>query len=185
MKLSPDEVDLVGQWLQSGDTVEPDAICKRIQFLTSGVLEPMATSADGWDTLYRDPVDLRFWECTYPGSETHGGGPPRLSVITEVDAAAKYPHRWMSRDVVKSDSSRSNGGPFHSVEEALAFVEAATIVGSSFELPIADGLTFLGAPDVIGAGMAVLFDAILAKGYEPDGFELRNGYRIYRYKTFE
>jgi hypothetical protein len=73
---------------------------------------------------------------------------------------------------------------FHSAEDAAAFVKATTIVGPSFELSIADRVTFRGGPDVIGAGMAVVLDAILAKGYEPDGFESCAGYRIYRYKLF-
>jgi len=42
--------------------------------------------------------------------------------------------------------------------------------------------TFGGQPDSWGAGMAVVLDAILAQGYGPDGFEQRDGYRVYRYK---
>jgi hypothetical protein len=29
--------------------------------------------------------------------------------------------------------------------------------------------------------MAIVLDAVLAKGFTPDGFEQRTGYRIYRY----
>ena len=73
---------------------------------------------------------------------------------------------------------------FHSAEDAVAFVKATTIVGPSFELLIADGVTFHGSADPSGSGMAVVLDAILAKGYEPDGFESCDGYRRYRYKLF-
>jgi hypothetical protein len=44
---------------------------------------------------------------------------------------------------------------FHSAEDAVAFVKETTIVGPSFELNIADELTFQGRPDAIGAGMAM------------------------------
>ena len=74
---------------------------------------------------------------------------------------------------------------FHSAEEVLAFLEATSIVGPSFELAIADGFTFGGHPDVVGAGMAVVLDEVLASGYEPDGFDQYDSYRLYRYKLFE
>lgn len=74
---------------------------------------------------------------------------------------------------------------FNSAEEVLAFLKTANLLHPSFELPIADGLTFCGHTDVIGAGMAAVLDAILAKGYEPDGFDQRDGYRLYRYKALE
>ena len=54
-----------------------------------------------------------------------------------------------------------------------------TISGPSFELPIAEGFTFAGHPDDVGAGMAFVVDAILAQGYGPDGFDEREGFRLY------
>lgn len=91
--LRPEETDLVGQWLDTGNRIEGDAVCGRIRRLTAEHLERIADSGDGWETLYRDPVDGRLWEHTYPHSELHGGGPPRLSVITPEHAAAKYGSR--------------------------------------------------------------------------------------------
>lgn len=61
---------------------------------------------------------------------------------------------------------------FKSAEEALTFVQATAFDGQPVELSIIDGLTFRGSLDTIGAGMAVVLDAILPKGYEPDGFGL-------------
>ena len=49
-----------------------DAVCLRIEHLTTKVFEPLAVSSDGWDALYRDPADGRLWERTYPSSELHG-----------------------------------------------------------------------------------------------------------------
>ena len=71
---------------------------------------------------------------------------------------------------------------FHTAEELLAHVKAAKPTGDRFELAIADSFTFRGKPDVMGMGMAIVLDAILAHGFGPDGFEQHSGYRVYRYK---
>jgi len=71
---------------------------------------------------------------------------------------------------------------YKSAEEAKAHVQSTKISGERFELPISNEFTFGGQPDSWGAGMAVVLDAILAQGYGPDGFEQRDGYRVYRYK---
>jgi|SRR5687768_6196740 hypothetical protein len=94
VRLEPDEHDLVGRWVMSGDNVESDPVCRRIEALTEQVLEVLADSVDGWSTLYRDPADQRLWEHTYPAGEMHGGGPPRLSVISEPAATVKYALPW-------------------------------------------------------------------------------------------
>ncbi len=36
--------------------------------------------------------------------------------------------------------------------------------------------------DGMGLNMAIIADGILKKGYMPDGFEQKDGYRIYKYK---
>jgi hypothetical protein len=93
-RLHPHESDLVGQWISTAGKVEADSVCRRIEFLVSSVLEPLSRASGGWDTLYRDPSDLRLWQHTYPQGEMHGGGPPRLRVISESEAATKYPTPW-------------------------------------------------------------------------------------------
>ena len=70
---------------------------------------------------------------------------------------------------------------FDSAERAYAYVNSVRIDGASFEVAIADGFTFAGSADVTGAGMALVLDAILAQGYVPDGFDQREGFRVYRY----
>ncbi|NOQ71788.1 MAG: hypothetical protein GQ574_07300 [Crocinitomix sp.] len=35
--------------------------------------------------------------------------------------------------------------------------------------------------DAMGLNMAIIADGILKKGYMPDGFEQKDGYRIYKY----
>jgi len=73
---------------------------------------------------------------------------------------------------------------FKTAEEVRAHVQATKIAGERFELAISNDVTFAGQPDKTGAGMAIVLDAILAQGFTVDGFEQRNGYRLYRYKPF-
>lgn len=90
MLLRPDETELRGQWFERGGEVVGDETCQRIKTLTAGVLEKIATDQSGWETLYRDPRDNRLWEHSYPQSGYHGGGPPRLALISPAAAHAKY-----------------------------------------------------------------------------------------------
>lgn len=92
--LGPHESDLVGKLVRSGSEVIADAVAARIEWLTREVLEPLANDSSGWETLFRDPNDGRLWERTFPHSEMHGGGPPRLRAISVGDAAAKYDRPW-------------------------------------------------------------------------------------------
>ena len=88
--LRPDETELWGQWLDTGNRIEDDAIGSRIRWLAAERLERVAVDATGWRTLYRDPRDGRLWELSYPNSHLHGGGPPRLAVVAPAEAAAQY-----------------------------------------------------------------------------------------------
>lgn len=74
---------------------------------------------------------------------------------------------------------------FKTAEDARAHVKATKITGDRFELSISNDMTIDGKPDPIGLGMALVLDAILAQGYQPDGFEQRDGYRVYKYKPFK
>lgn len=68
--------------------------------------------------------------------------------------------------------------PASSIEEACERIAAHAGSAESFRLPIADGLQ-----DPMGLSMAIITDAILKRGWEPDGYTQENGFRIYRYKT--
>lgn len=90
MKLQPHETDLIGKWnVIDGKAVE-DETCQRIKSLLTRQLQALGRDPSGWDVLYRDPDDGRFWELTYPQSEMHGGGPPRLTRLTTEQANEKY-----------------------------------------------------------------------------------------------
>jgi immunity protein 27 of polymorphic toxin system len=91
-KLQPNERVLTGRWLVEDGRARGDAICDRIECLAVHHLQKVAISPDsgGWETLYRDPDDGRYWERTYPQSEMHGGGPPELKCLTFQEASKKY-----------------------------------------------------------------------------------------------
>jgi hypothetical protein len=92
MKLASEEVELVGSWSFDGTKMHADAVCERIEYLTSQVLERIGVSRlyGAWETLFRDPADGRLWERTYPHGELQGGGPPQLKLISLEEAKHKY-----------------------------------------------------------------------------------------------
>jgi len=89
-KLAADETELVGQWLSKGPRIIRDAICERIERLIAEYLVSLGTDESGWDALYRDPVTGRLWELTWPRSDQHGGGPPRLRLVHADEVRPKY-----------------------------------------------------------------------------------------------
>jgi len=90
MKIESEEVEIRGKWTQSDAGVVEDGECQRIHGLISRYLVEVSRDESGWDILYSDPSDGRFWELTYPESESPGGGPPRLRWLDEETARDKY-----------------------------------------------------------------------------------------------
>ena len=90
MKLQPNETDLIGKWIVESGKVRADSTCERINKLIATPLKQVASDETGWDVLYRDPNDGRYWELIYPESHMQGGGPPRLSILSPDQVRAKY-----------------------------------------------------------------------------------------------
>ena len=67
--------------------------------------------------------------------------------------------------------------PIITIDEARRSIQDFSGPPEDFVLPISDQLL-----DPIGVNMAIITDAILDKGWEPNGFEQQEGFRIYRYK---
>lgn len=88
--LKNDEQVLVGRWLDRQGRVEKDEVAARIDFLVGNRLERIAASGDGWDVLFIDRNDGRFWELSYPDSQAHGGGAPMLKAIDAAAVKKKY-----------------------------------------------------------------------------------------------
>ena len=91
-KLQPDEQLLTGSWIAENGRVRGDGACERIDWLLDHHLLRVADSpqSGGWETLYQDPDDGRYWERSYPQSHLHGGGPPELRVLPAEHAKQKY-----------------------------------------------------------------------------------------------
>ncbi len=90
MDLKADETELVGKWEWKNNRMAGDATEKRIQWLVTNVLKQKAYTAGGYEILYQDPRDGRYWERTFPEPQGHGAGPQKLSPIEARNAIAKY-----------------------------------------------------------------------------------------------
>jgi len=90
MLIRPEETELVGRWENVDGAIRGDGVTNRITKLTGNYLIKIAVTESGWETLYQDPEDFRYWELTYPQSEMHGGGPPTLRCLPMQEAQHKY-----------------------------------------------------------------------------------------------
>ena len=90
--LQPDERELRGEWIVDSRATTPDSAERRIGRLLESYLEQVAVkpNSGGWEILFRDPRDGRYWELTYPQAEMQGGGPRRLTLVTLSSAEASY-----------------------------------------------------------------------------------------------
>lgn len=67
-----------------------------------------------------------------------------------------------------------------SIEEANTIINAFIGNANDFKLMVSDKLQ-----DPAGINMTVITDMILNKGWEPNGFIQKEGFRIYSYKELE
>ena len=79
--LHPNETLLQGSWLEQDGRFIADEAGNRIEWLVDQHLHLLGTSADGWESIYRDPTDDRLWLKTFPNSGMHGGGPAELKCV--------------------------------------------------------------------------------------------------------
>jgi hypothetical protein len=88
--LAPDERQLTGTWIDGAEGGRGDEVDQRIFWLVRHRLRPRATVNGGWDQLFVDPRDGRYWELTFPQGTLYGGGPRQLTLLTSDEAARKY-----------------------------------------------------------------------------------------------
>lgn len=86
--LQPEEKSIVGEWIMQNGKVVEDESATRIKWLIEFYLKKIA--GDGWEILYKDPRDGRYWELTYPHNDWHGAGPTKLAWLPTADAINKY-----------------------------------------------------------------------------------------------
>lgn len=90
MNIQPNETKLCGKWILENGKLVADVTARRIDYLVQNELVEVGRSDDGWDILYLDKGDGRYWELNYPDSSQHGGGPPCLDFLSRDTAVAKY-----------------------------------------------------------------------------------------------
>jgi hypothetical protein len=88
--LTPDEHRLDGAWVDTADGTVGDDVDQRIFWLVRRRLRACGVTHGGWDQLFVDPRDGRYWELTFPQGSLHGGGPRRLTHLPPELARAKY-----------------------------------------------------------------------------------------------
>ncbi len=88
--IRPDETEIRGTWVERGGGLEADENCRRIDRLLRTCLKEIGRDGSGWDILYLDPCDGRYWELIYPDSHLQGGGPPLLRHLTEAEVRRRY-----------------------------------------------------------------------------------------------
>ena len=89
-ELGPEERRLVGGWSEHAGVRTLDQVDRRIFWLVTRRLIARGQAHHGWEQLYQDPRDGRYWELTFPEGSLHGGGPRRLACIDEEHAREKY-----------------------------------------------------------------------------------------------
>ena len=88
--IKPHETQIIGRWVVQDGHPVGDESCQRIEYLTRRFLKGVDISADGWDLLYQDRTDGRYWELTYQMTGAPGGGPPSLIALNPEQAGRKY-----------------------------------------------------------------------------------------------
>jgi hypothetical protein len=94
--IGPHETEIKCEWTVVDGKIAGNEACDRIPRLLDEYLVYLGSDASGWEQLFVDRADSRFWELTFPMSHMHGGGPPLLTVLSEERARAKYGEasRW-------------------------------------------------------------------------------------------
>ena len=59
------------------------------EYLEANCVE-LATDDSGWETLYQDKSTKELWVRTFPDSHLHGGGQPLLTLLSKLEAKAKF-----------------------------------------------------------------------------------------------
>ncbi len=84
------ESEIIGNWIFENGRMINDETSDRINWLIEDYLIFVTNGGDIWEVLYQDPNDKRYWELTYPNGEMHGGGPRKLTCLSNDLAIQKY-----------------------------------------------------------------------------------------------
>ncbi len=81
---------IVGKWIVQDGKVIGDDNYEEIKRMKESELIKIADRDGGWTILYRNKNKNNYWELTYPQGEMHGGGPPSLELLNEVEIKERY-----------------------------------------------------------------------------------------------
>ena len=105
-ELDPEERELVGGWVGRDGARTLDDVDRRIFWLVTRRLVPRGIAHGGWEQLYQDQRDGRYWELSFPEGSLHGGGPRRLKCITADIARERYGAAIGESDTGRATRSR-------------------------------------------------------------------------------
>jgi len=70
--------------------------------------------------------------------------------------------------------------PFTDAKTAAKYIEKYQGKVSDLKLPICNSLL-----DPVGVNMAIITEMVLIKGWVPNGYDEKDGYRVYKYEEME
>ena len=89
-KLEKEEILLKGEITKLLNSIEYDDVSNRIFSLIKNYLIEVKVDSSGWNRLFIDPKDGRYWELFYSNGELQGGGAPTLKYLLREEAIIKY-----------------------------------------------------------------------------------------------
>lgn len=60
-RIAGHEREICGKWIVKDKKIQADESCRRIEILIANHLRLIGHDASGWDRLYLDPNDGRYW----------------------------------------------------------------------------------------------------------------------------
>lgn len=81
-KPKPHEIELKASWIMDKGVMQLDKVGKRIEWLIHHYFKKIGTFNSGWNTIFQDPGDGRYWELSYPQGYMQGGGPALLQCVS-------------------------------------------------------------------------------------------------------
>lgn len=90
--IESDRTEYIGGRYFKDGVMYADEITEFIHRETACHLDQLGADETGWNLLYRDRRDSRYWEMTYPKSYLQGAGPPALRLLTLEEVKARFGH---------------------------------------------------------------------------------------------